>query len=89
MSLLQKLKNGMKNKKARLLTITTVILLLLGISCGVIFKSKNLAGNNQISGELARAMTYDRVQDGDEATNSEFKNSRSRIFEGWKNSNKF
>ncbi len=74
MSLLQKLKNGMKNKKARLLTITTVILLLLGISCGVIFKSKNLAGNNQISGELARAMTYDRVQDGDEATNSEYVN---------------
>lgn len=63
-------------KKFKKKVAIVLILLIAVVSMVAIFQSGKVSkkGETVISSELARAMTYDRVQEGDEATNSEYVN---------------
>jgi len=67
--LLENLKKSFKTKKVKLLSIAIILLLLIGIASSLIFKEEKVTKNKQKvnSAELARAMTYNQVGEGENA----------------------
>ncbi len=67
--LVEKLKNSIKTKKVKLLSIAVILLLLIAVAGIFIFKEENFTKSKPKvnSAELARAMTYNQVQEGENA----------------------
>ena len=67
-NLVEKIRRILKNKKVKVLSIAIILLLLIAIASSFIFKEENFTKKQKVnSAELARAMTYAQVQEGDNA----------------------
>ena len=67
-NLVEKIRGILKNKKVKVLSIAIILLLLIAIASSFIFKEENFTKKQKVnSAELARAMTYAQVQEGDNA----------------------
>ena len=71
----ERVRESLKSIKIRTISVLAIAVLIIVIASSFIFKEENVTKKQEVnSSELARAMTYDRVEEGDESTNSEYVN---------------